>query len=199
MLPSAAMIVLRRLWVAVAAGALALAPLAATGCSGSSDPKVASITPGDMPASADWTGVYFSQLYGYLHVVQEGNTITGKWIRPNKDKWGEIHGTATGDVIRFSWAEHTIGAVGPTATRKGKGYFKYSRPPGENVDDTIAGEIGRGEDEVGEPWDAVKQRNVVPDINSIGGTGAIDIGGGDWDTDNKEKGTPEGPVSPPAP
>ena len=28
---------------------------------------------------AEWSGVYFSELYGYLHIVQDGNTITGKW------------------------------------------------------------------------------------------------------------------------
>ncbi len=34
--------------------------------------------------------------------------------------------------------------------KSGKGYFKYKRPPGDNVDDTIAGELGRNEDETGE-------------------------------------------------
>lgn len=198
-LPSAAMIVLRRLWTAVAAGALVLAPLAVTGCNSSSEPKVATVQAGDMPSGGEWTGVYFSQLYGYLHLVQENNTISGKWIRPSKDRWGELHGTATGDVIHFSWTEHTIGAVGPSANRTGKGYLKYGRPAGDNVDDTLTGEIGIGKDEVGEPWDSVKQRNVQPDLNSIGGTGATDIGGGDWDTDNKEKGSPEPPASPPPP
>jgi hypothetical protein len=68
------------------------------------------------------------------------------------------------------------------------------------VDDTIAGEIGLGNDEVGDStWDAVKQREMKPNLNSIGGTGAGDIGGGDWDGENKEKHTPEPPTSPPAP
>jgi hypothetical protein len=53
-----------------------------------------------------------------------------------------------------------------------------------------------GHDEVGEPWDAVKQRNQQPDLKSIGGTGAVDVGGGDWDNENKEKGTPEPPEAP---
>ena len=47
--------------------------------------------------------------------------------------------------------------------------------------------------------DAVKQRNLKPDLTSIGGSGASDLGGGDWDGDNKEKGTAEPPASPPAP
>jgi len=105
----------------------------------------------------------------------------------------------TGDLMKFSWVEHTIGGVGPNSSRSGKGYFKYKRPPGDNVDDTIAGEIGTGNDEVGEPWDAIKQRNIKPDLNSIGGTGAMDIGGGEWDGENKEKGTPEPPKAPPPP
>jgi len=198
-LPSAAM-KSGRLWTALCVGALLVAPLYATGCSGGGGgAKTANVTPGDMPSGADWTGVYYSELYGYLHVVQEGDTVEGKWIRPHKDRWGDLHGTATGDVIHFSWKEYTIGAVGPNSAKAGKGYFKYKRPPGANVDDTIAGEIGRDQDETGEPWDAVKQRNVKPDLNSIGGSGASDIGGGDWDNDNQEKGSPEPPASPPEP
>ena len=195
------MMVLRRLWTAAAAAALLIAPLtlAATGCGGTQVAKTASVQAGDMPAGADWTGVYFSELYGYLHLVQDGNTVSGKWIRPVKDRWGDVHGTATGDLVRFTWTEHLIGGVGPNSRKSGKGYFKYKRPPGDNVDDTIAGELGRNEDETGEGWDAVKQRNIKPDLSSIGGSGASDLGGGDWDGDNTEKGAAEAPTSPPAP
>ena len=35
-----------------------------------------------------------------------------------------------------------------------------------------------------------------PDLASIGGTGASDLGGGDWDSENKEQGTPEEPANP---
>lgn len=188
----------RRLWVAALATTLACTALGAVGCGSEQKvAKVAKVTPGDMPSGAEWTGVYFSELYGYLHVVQEGNTVSGKWIRPVKDRWGELHGEVVGDLLRFQWKEHTIGMVGPNATKSGKGYFKYKRPPGDNVDDTIVGQIGFGADEVGEPWDAVKQRNIPPDLASIGGSGSTDLGGGDWDSDSKEKGTPEPPAPPP--
>ena len=184
---------LQRLAMAALVGALVAAPLASVGCSSTPAGRTAKIEPGDMPEGADWTGVYYSELYGYLHVVQDGTAVSGKWLRPVKDRWGELHGQATGNVIRFSWTEHTIGSVGPKSKRTGKGYFRYKRPTGDNVDDTIVGEIGVGSDEVGEPWDAVKQRNVNPDLGSIGGSGALDVGGGDWDSENKEKGTPEAP------
>src|SRR5262249_7316494 len=144
-------------------------------------------------------GVYYSELYGHLHVVQEGDKIKGKWLRPVKDRWGELTGEAKGDVIKFEWKEHTIGVVGPKAAKAGHGYFQDKRPEGDNVDDKIVGEIGDGLDEVGQPWDAVKQRNMNPDLASIGGTGSGDIGGGDWDSENKEKGSPEAPAPPPPP
>lgn len=189
--------ILRRLSMAAMVGALVTVPLVFAGCSTTPTGKAAKVEAGDMPEGADWTGVYYSELYGYLHLVQDGNAISGKWLRPVKDRWGEIHGNVTGDVARFTWTEHTIGLVGPKANKTGKGYFKYKRPKGENVDDTVVGEIGQGVDEVGEPWDAVKQRNVQPDLASIGGSGAIDVGGGDWDSEGKEKGTPEPPAPPP--
>lgn len=188
---------MRSLWVLIAAGALSISPVVLGGCGAQMSAKTANVTPGDMPPNSSWRGVYFSQLYGYLHLDTDGDNIKGKWLRPNKDKWAELTGTITGNVIRFSWIEHTVGAVGPNSSRSGKGYLKYTRPEGENVDDMIAGEIGVGGDETGEPWDGVKQRNVEPDLGSIGGTGASDIGGGDWDSENKEGGKPEEPASPP--
>jgi hypothetical protein len=187
---------LRRLWTVAALsglGALA-APLA--GCSNTPAGKVANVAQGDMPSGAKWDGVYYSELYGHLHIKTEHGKITGRWETPHKDRWGEIEGEANGDVLRFSWSEWNRGLVGPNAKRVGKGYFKYKRPEGDNVDDQIVGEIGRGEDEVGDAWEAIKQRRMDPHPENIGGTGARDVGGGDWDTDNKEKGKPEKPHSP---
>lgn len=182
------------------ASVLVLTVPVVAGCGpGGSGAKTANVQPGDMPEGGDWNGVYFSELYGYLHLVQDGNSISGKWLRPHKDRWGEVNGQVTGDLARFEWKEHTVGLVGPNASKSGRGYFKYKRPEGDNVDDQIVGEIGRGGDEVGDPWDAIKQRNVKPDLASIGGSSSGDLGGGDWDGENKEGGAPEEPQPPPAP
>ena len=190
------MMVSRRVSAALAAAALFVTLPAAVGCDAAPEPKVAQITAGDLPQGAKWDGVYYNELYGYLHLVASGNQMKGKWLRRQKDKWGELKGEITGDLLKFTWTEHTVGAVGPNSSRSGRGYFKYKRPEGENVDDTLKGEIGKGIDETGEPWDAIKQRNLPPDLDSIGGSGAADLGGGDWDNDNKEKGKPEGPAKP---
>ncbi len=179
--------------------ALCAGALAAAGCSGGSGkPRTASLTPGDMPEGADWTGKYFDQVYGYFHIVQEGKTISGKWERPQKDKWAEFHGEATGNTVRFTWTEYTKGAIGVNSKREGRGYFVYKRPPGENVDDMIEGELGRNQDEVGDKISLVKQRNEMPDLGSIGGTQPTDFQGGDWDSgENKEKGKKPEPPPPP--
>jgi len=182
----------RRSFVLGLVGVLALST-GFLGCGGGGQKaSSAAIKPGNMPEGGEWTGVYFSQLYGYLHVVQEGTTLSGKWIRKAKNKWGEIHGSVKGNVVRFEWSEYTVGSIGPNSSKSGRGYFKYTRPEGDNVDDVLVGEIGFGEDEVGNPWDAIKQRNVTPDLGSIGGTGASDIGGGDWDNPNTEGGGDSG-------
>jgi hypothetical protein len=190
----------RRLWSAACAGVLFLTVPAITSCGPSTgDAKTANVQAGDLPAGGDWTGVFYSELYGYLHLVQDGNAISGKWVRPHKDRWGEISGQVTGDLMKFEWKEHTVGLVGPNATKSGRGYFKYKRPEGDNVDDQIVGEIGRGADEVGDPWEAIKQRNVKPDLASIAGDSSGNLGGADWDGENKEQGSPEAPQPPPAP
>ncbi len=187
----------RSLWFVLAAMALVGTPLSTMGCAGGpGSGRTTNVKAGEMPQDGTWTGVWYSELYGYLHLVQDGNAVKGKWIRPHRDKWGEIDGEADGDLIKFKWSEHVIDLVGPNATKSGRGYFKYKRPAGDNVDDTFSGEIGFEKDEVGYPWEGVKQRNVKPDLSSIGGNGANEVGGGEWDTDNAEKGKPEEPASP---
>jgi hypothetical protein len=177
--------------------ALALTCSATMGCSnGKASAKTASVSAGAMPSGGDWTGVYYSPLFGHLHMVQEGNLVNGRWQRPRKGQWGKMQGNADGNLLKFDWEEYIDGLVGPNSKKGGKGYLVYSRPDGENVDDQVAGEIGRGDDEVGTPWEAVKQRNVDADLDSIGGAGATEVGGGDWDSDNGESGDPEGPTEP---
>ena len=136
---------------------------------------------GAMPADASWTGVYYSPLFGYLHLVERGNHAEGKWMRPDGTRWGEIEGVVDGNLLRFEWAEHSEGLVGPSARREGRGYFVYERPEGTDVDDVVSGEVGEGDDDRGTTWDAVKQRNLKPDLGNIG-AGAR-AGGGDWDAD----------------
>jgi hypothetical protein len=186
----------------VVLSALCALPFTVGGCGDGTggDAKHATVTAGTMPQGADWAGVYYSELYGYLHLVTSGNSVSGRWLRPTKNKCGEVHGEVNGDLLKFSWTENVVGAVGPNTSSKGRGYFKYKRPEGDNVDDTIVGEIGKGEDEVGNPWDAIKQRNVKPDPKGIQcGGGAGDLGGGDWDKGNGESGTPEAPKPPSSP
>jgi hypothetical protein len=187
----------RSLWFVLAAMALVGTPLSPIACGGAGgSAKTANVKAGEMPQDGSWTGVWYSELYGYLHLVQDGNAVAGKWIRPSKDRWGSLKGEAEGNLIKFEWTEHVVDLVGPNATKTGRGYFVYKRPDGENVDDTYAGEIGPGKDEVGLPWEGIKQRNVKPDLDSIGGSGAGEVGGGEWDGENSETGKPEEPAAP---
>jgi len=157
------------------------APLAVAACGGGSQatPKTAAVKPGNLPAGASWDGVYFNPIWGYLHIVSDGTSFKGKWQRADKSAWGEMHGTLTGDVARFEFVEHKVGMVGPSAATKGKGYFRYVRPEGDNVDDRLKGEWGFDDAEIGGgEWDCIKQRNQPPDLNAI--QGEVETGVGDW-------------------
>ncbi|HQP33966.1 MAG TPA: alanine--tRNA ligase-related protein, partial [Polyangiaceae bacterium] len=126
--------------LAVFASALLSLPLVTTGCGGSQGkPTTANVQPGSMPSGASWDGVYFNPVWGYLHLQQQGGNFDARWKRADESAWGEMHGTITGDIARFDWKEHKIGMVGPSATTKGRGYFRYTRPEGDNVDDRIIG------------------------------------------------------------
>jgi hypothetical protein len=163
--------------LALASGALLSACESGGGGGGG---KVANIKPGTMPDGATWDGVYFNPQYGNLHLVGTGTSIAGKWKRTDGSAWGELNGPVQGNVFHFEWTEHKLGLVGPSSTSKGKGYFVYKRPPGDNVDDNLSGEWGLADSETGNGWDCVKQRHVNPDLKSIGGTPEANGPSKDW-------------------
>lgn len=168
--------------IARAACVLVLLSLCAAGCHDSGGgPKYAHIKPGDMPASGEWSGVYYSQLYGYLHLVGQGDSASGAWRTTAGDAWGEMSGKILGDTFRFEWRERKIGAVGANAERHGKGYFRYVIPkPGEAHE--IRGEWGLNSDETGNEWKAVKQMNMKPNPASVKPDELEGRGvGGGWD------------------
>ena len=83
----------------------------------------------------------------YLHIVQNDNNIVGKWKRADQSAWGELSGTATGNVMHFTWKEHKYGLVGPAAEARGKGYFVF-KMDSDKVGE-LDGEYGIGDDETG--------------------------------------------------
>jgi hypothetical protein len=152
-------------------------PLALCDC-GSPQVAKTEIKPGSMPAGASWDGVYYNAVWGFLHLQSEGTSFNARWKRADESAWGEMHGTITGDVAHFEWQEHKMGLVGPSANTKGKGYFRYTRPEGDNVDDRIVGEWGFDASEGGGgEWDSIKQRNMKPDLKSIKGETEPTVGG----------------------
>lgn len=170
----------RRLGVALLGFSL-LTGVAACG-SDQKGPVKAQLKPGSMPAEGNWRGVYYSTIYGYLHLVTDGSSVSGKWRNAEGDKWGELNGKTEGDILRFTWKEHKIGMFGPNATSEGNGYFRYVVPAEENADHELKGEWGLGESDAGNPWNAIKQRNMDPDPDSVlPDESQTAVSGADWD------------------
>jgi hypothetical protein len=137
------------------------------GCGDGKEAKVAKVASGPMPEGETWTGVYFHPTYGYLHMQEEGSNVVGRWKWANQSKWGELSGTTVGNVLHYTWREHTIGLVGAAATTHGKGYFQYKMDK-ENRP-VLDGQYGLNNDETGIDWHSVKQARMPVDIKSIGG------------------------------
>ena len=133
--------------------------------------KAPQLSPQAMPEGETWAGVYYHPVFGNLHLVEQDTHIVGKWKRTDQSHWGELDGTKSGNVIRFSWKEHKYGSIGPSSTADGKGYFVYK--VGASKIPEITGEYGLKNDEAGSSWNCVKQLNVKPDLDSIKG----EIGG----------------------
>jgi hypothetical protein len=176
------MLVMRRLSHLGLLVALGLGSAVSVGCGGSKGEAAHPVPKaGDMPEGGDWTGVFYSPTYGDLHLLKEGANVQGAWRTANGDKWGEMHGEANGNLYKFEWKETTIGMVGPSATKTGKGYFQYIHPPGDNVNDEIKGEWGLGSEQTGLPWSATKQRNRNPDLKSVVPDETQKVEGTNWD------------------
>lgn len=172
----------RRVWALACVGLLAL-PMVVSGChGGQSGPKVATVKPDEMPIGGEWEGVYYDQLYGNLHLEVDGDAAVGRWRRDSGESWGELTGTVDGNVMHYEWVEHRIGMVGPSADTRGKGYFVYRDGQVDKDPDYIEGERGLKEDELGQKWKAIKQANVVPDLDSVMPDEVEQRGvGGGWD------------------
>ena len=141
--------------------------IVSAGCDGGQEVKHAKVASGPMPEGESWSGVYFHPVYGYLHMVEEGSNVVGRWKRADQSKWGELSGTKGGNVFHYTWKEHTVGMIGASATTKGKGYFQYKMDKEDRP--VLDGQFGLGDDEAGSDWHSVKQARMQPDLKSIGG------------------------------
>jgi hypothetical protein len=177
------------IWVLTAGLAVSgLSVVTACGGSDASKPKFAKVQAQDMPEGGEWTGVYYSPTYGYLHLVKEGTNISGRWKSTSGAAWGELHGNVTGDVLRYSWTQYKIGQVGAAAKTSGRGYFRYVVPhveEGQHANDELEGQWGAGQSDAGNAWNAIKQRNMIPDPDSIA-PDASEAGASTGGWDNEE-------------
>ena len=157
------------------------------GCGPGSDVKKADVKPGALPSGEEWNGVYYSPLYGYLHLVSDNRSANGAWRTAAGDAWGELSGQCEGDLFKYEWTERKIGAIGADATKKGHGYFKYTKPK-EGEAAHIVGQWGLGESDAGNDWQAVKQIRMEPKPESVKPDeieGRTSVGG--WDDEGEEK------------
>ncbi len=151
----------------VAAAAMLSLVCVAPACGGGQSAKSANVPAGDMPPGETWTGVYYHPVFGFLHLVEQGGSVVGKWRREDQSAWGELSGAVTGNVVHFTWKEHQYGMVGPAAESAGKGVFVYKKAEGAFAE--LDGQYGLKDDEVGSDWHNVKQAGKKPDLNSISG------------------------------
>jgi hypothetical protein len=157
-------------WIGIVFMALSLALVA---CGNGGGAKFAAVKAGELPSGESWPGVYFNPVYGYLHMIEQDGNIVGRWKRTDGSHWGELNGTAEGNVLHFTWTEHKYGGVGPSADSKGSGVFVYKM--GEKYGE-LAGQYALDEsDNVGD-WHCVKQTGIKPDLNSINGKGTDNMG-----------------------
>jgi hypothetical protein len=126
--------------------------------------RLAAIRAGEIPPGQTWTGVYFNPVYGYLHLVEQGGDVVGRWKRTDASHWGELDGAAEGNVVRFAWREHPYEA-GAGDEFRGTGRFVFT------VDDNgipeLDGEYATDGAQSWSPWHLVKQTSLRPTLMSV--------------------------------
>lgn len=146
---------------------LALAGCGASQQSGGGEPKLANVKPGAMPEGSEWTGVFYNPIFGRLHLVKDGETISGCWRTKSGEKFGKLSGKVDGNLLRYEFTEYKIGQFDPNGQLKGRGYFVFKKSEGTDPDE-IQGEYGYGDDEVGGgTWVAVNQRRRQPNCEEV--------------------------------
>jgi hypothetical protein len=164
------------LGLALAVGGIGGALVACGGGSGAAA-KFAQVKAGEMPQGESWDGVYYNPVYGYLHLVPQGDNIVGRWKRTDSSHWGELSGTAEGNVFRFTWTEHRYGAIGPSGDVHGAGVFVYFIPKKATEQKTppeLDGKYALDEAQDIADWHCVKQMNVKPDLTQINGENPVE-------------------------
>jgi len=141
--------------------------VAVAACESTPEAKFVNVHPGQMPEGQAWTGVYYNPVYGHLHMVEQEGNVSGRWKRTDGSHWGEMSGTVTGNVLHFTWREHKVSGIGPSAESHGSGVFVYKLGEGDIPE--LEGQYAiEGSASIGD-WHCVKQLNTKPDPNSING------------------------------
>jgi len=161
-------------WAAtlLVAGVALVATTAA--CTGGGGAKFAKVKAGEMPSGEGWPGVFYNPVYGYLHMIEQDGNIVGRWKRTDGSHWGELSGSAEGNVLHYTWKEHKYGGVGPSADSHGSGQFVF-KMGGNNIPELDGQYALDDSNDIGD-WHCVKQMNMKPDLNSINGSNTDNMG-----------------------
>lgn len=162
------------------AGLMCAASLACAAC-GKSVPEIKA---GNMPDGGNFSGVYFSQQYGTMNLVQNGNAVVGEYSSDMRS--GKIQGEVQGDLLRFEWTEAKAMVSNRAQETKGHGYFRYMVDPA-NGQHLIKGEWGLGDAQVGGgPWSGYKAKGKEPKLSEPSSGGESDGDSDDSSDDSND-------------
>jgi hypothetical protein len=126
--------------------------------------RLPAVRAGEMPPGQTWTGVYFNPVYGFVHLVEQGGNVVGRWKRTDAGHWGELDGTTDGNVVHFMWREHPLEADAGDESR-GTGTFVFT--VGDNGVPELDGEYAIESAQSWSSWHLVKQTGLRPILMSV--------------------------------
>jgi hypothetical protein len=116
-----------------------------------------------MPDEGSFQGVFFSQQYGEMNLIQNGSAVVGEY--KSEQRFGRLQGEAEGNLLRFEWTEKKAMISNRANESRGHGYFHYEidKSNGQHV---LVGEWGLGDDHSGGgPWRAYRMKGKEPKLS----------------------------------
>ncbi|NLN61322.1 MAG: hypothetical protein GX146_00370 [Myxococcales bacterium] len=147
--------------------AIALVAASLAACGG--NPHRKTLTPGNIHPDGSFDGVFHSEAYGRMEFTVNGDKAAG--LYEGERHYGKIDGTINGDIMLFKWYQWNEDLSGKVRQSSGRGYFRYEVIDEGTVQQSrlthfLKGEWGYGDDNAGNPWEAVRHSNAKKMLQS---------------------------------
>jgi hypothetical protein len=80
---------------------------------------------GAMPDGGNWAGIWFTN-WGELAISTTGSSVVGEFCQEDRNRYGRIEGTASGNVMTFHWLTNDVSMGGTSRESDGSAIVQFT-------------------------------------------------------------------------